>query len=110
MSLDQPIPVQHSVVKGVAKFDFTAERNDELTLKVCVLEVEFCQNCLHCYKKQFSDKPALSTCRLATSSQRWSPWMRSGLWELWTGNVGLFRKIMFQSFDGDSADHEWTLN
>ena len=33
----------------MAKFDFTAESNDELTLKVCVLEVEFCQNYLHCH-------------------------------------------------------------
>lgn len=29
-----PIPEQHSAVKGVAKFDFTAESEDELTLKV----------------------------------------------------------------------------
>lgn len=109
MSSDQPIPVQHSVVKGVAKFDFTAESNDELTLKVCVLEMEFCQNYLHCNHK-FSDKPALSSCRLVTSSQRWSPWMRSGLWGLWTENVGLYRKITFQSFDGNAAHHERTLN
>lgn len=32
----QPIPDKQSAVKGVAKFDFTADCEDELTLKVCV--------------------------------------------------------------------------
>lgn len=32
----QPIPDKLSAVKGVAKFDFTAESEDELTLKVFV--------------------------------------------------------------------------
>lgn len=32
----QPIPDQQPAAKGVAKFDFTAESEDELTLKVCV--------------------------------------------------------------------------
>lgn len=31
----QPVPGMHSAVQGVAKFDFTAESEDELTLKVC---------------------------------------------------------------------------
>lgn len=63
MSPDQPIPVQHSAVKGVAKFDFTAESDDELTLKVsvcacvrahvCLLEGEFCQNYPHCNYSTF---------------------------------------------------------
>lgn len=30
----QPVSVQQSEVKAVAKFDFTAESGDELTLKV----------------------------------------------------------------------------
>lgn len=31
----QLIPGMHSAVQGVAKFDFTAESEDELMLKVC---------------------------------------------------------------------------
>ncbi|XP_034713224.1 SH3 domain-containing protein 19-like [Etheostoma cragini] len=39
----QPIPGQKSAVKGVAKFDFTAESEDELTVKVgdIITQVEF---------------------------------------------------------------------
>ncbi|XP_056883537.1 SH3 domain-containing protein 19-like isoform X3 [Takifugu flavidus] len=38
----QPVPVQHSAGKAVARFDFTAESGDELTLKVgdIITEVE----------------------------------------------------------------------
>lgn len=32
----QPITGQQSAARAVAKFDFTAEGEDELTLKVCV--------------------------------------------------------------------------
>ena len=32
----QPITGQQSAVRAVAKFDFTAESEDELTLKVCL--------------------------------------------------------------------------
>lgn len=35
--------------------------------------------------------------------------MSSGLSGLWTENVGLYRKITFQAFDGGAADHEQTL-
>lgn len=38
VSLAQPVPAQPSAAKGVAKFDFTAESEDELTLKVRVPE------------------------------------------------------------------------
>lgn len=36
--------------------------------------------------------------------------MRSGLQALRTGNAELYRRVTFQSSDGDSADHRWTLN
>lgn len=38
ISQGQPIPGEQSAVKGVAKFDFTAESEDELTLKVCACQ------------------------------------------------------------------------
>lgn len=46
---DQPIPVQHSAVKGVAKFDFTGESDDELTLKVSVCACARARVCV-CWK------------------------------------------------------------